>query len=115
MPDTTPPDTSVRIRALLPTLAPAERRVAERVLADPRGVAALTISTLARDCETSETTVIRFCRAVGFAGYPALRLALAAEAGRSGGDVREPFANRNVSERRLSFQIISIRMNSPRR
>lgn len=89
MPDTDAPDTSVRIRALLPTLAPAERRVAERVLSDPRGVAALTISALARACETSETTVIRFCRAVGFAGYPALRLALAAETGRSGGDARE--------------------------
>jgi DNA-binding MurR/RpiR family transcriptional regulator len=89
MPDTAPHDTSVRIRSLLPTLAPAERRVAERVLADPRGVAALSISTLAHDCATSETTVIRFCRAVGFAGYPALRLALAAEAGRTGGDARE--------------------------
>lgn len=83
-------DTSVRIRALLPTLAPAEQRVAERVLADPRGVAALSISSLAHDCETSETTVIRFCRAVGFAGYPALRLALAAEGGRGvAADARE--------------------------
>ena len=82
-------DTTVRIRALMPTLAPAERRVAERVIADPTAVAASTISSLARDCQTSETTVIRFCRAVGFTGYPALRLALAAENGRSGADSRE--------------------------
>ena len=75
--------TTVRIRALLPSLAPAERRVAERVLADPAGVAASTISALAQECSTSETTVIRFCRAVGFTGYPPLRLALAAERGRS--------------------------------
>lgn len=66
----------------MPSLAPAERRVAERVLSDPVGVAASTISALARDCDTSETTVIRFCRAVGFTGYPSLRLALAAEHGR---------------------------------
>ena len=78
--------TTVRIRALLPSLAPAERRVAERVLTEPAAVAASTISSLARECATSETTVIRFCRAVGFAGYPALRLALAAEGGRSEGD-----------------------------
>src|SRR5688572_11229420 len=76
-------DTSVRIRSLLPSLAPAERRVADRVLADPAAVSASTISALADACETSETTVIRFCRAVGFTGYPALRLALAAEGGRS--------------------------------
>jgi DNA-binding MurR/RpiR family transcriptional regulator len=75
--------TTVRIRALMPSLAPAERRVAERILADPAAVAASTISALAQECTTSETTVIRFCRAVGFAGYPALRLALAAEHGRS--------------------------------
>lgn len=75
--------TTVRIRALLPSLAPAERRVAERVLADPVAVAASTISSLAQECATSETTVIRFCRAVGFTGYPPLRLALAAERGRS--------------------------------
>lgn len=77
------PDIGVRIRALLPSLAPAERRVAERVLADPAAVAASTISALAQECATSETTVIRFCRTVGFTGYPALRLALAAEQGRS--------------------------------
>jgi DNA-binding MurR/RpiR family transcriptional regulator len=77
---------TVRIRALMPSLAPAERRVAERVLADPAAVAASTIGTLATECATSETTVIRFCRAVGFSGYPALRLALAAEGGRSEGN-----------------------------
>jgi DNA-binding MurR/RpiR family transcriptional regulator len=82
--------TTVRIRALMPSLAPAERRVAERILADPAAVAASTISALAQECTTSETTVIRFCRAVGFTGYPALRLALAAEGGRGDGvDGRE--------------------------
>ncbi|WP_432476678.1 MurR/RpiR family transcriptional regulator [Nocardioides sp. GXQ0305] len=82
--------TTVRIRALLPSLAPAERRVAERVLADPAAAAASTITSLAHECATSETTVIRFCRAVGFTGYPGLRLALAAEQGRSGaGDARD--------------------------
>jgi DNA-binding MurR/RpiR family transcriptional regulator len=75
--------TTVRIRALLPSLAPAERRVAEKVLHDPAAAAASTISALAGACATSETTVIRFCRAVGFTGYPALRLALATELGRS--------------------------------
>jgi len=82
--------TTVRIRSLLPSLAPAERRVAERVLADPAAVAASTITSLAQECATSETTVIRFCRAVGFTGYPGLRLALAAEGGRSeAGDARD--------------------------
>jgi len=79
--DTAP--TTVRLRALMPSLAPAERRVAQRVLDAPESVAASTISQLAEACETSETTVIRFCRAVGFTGYPALRLTLATELGRA--------------------------------
>jgi DNA-binding MurR/RpiR family transcriptional regulator len=70
----------VRVRGLLPDLAPSERRVGEAVLADPAGVAAQTITSLARACLTSETTVMRFCRQLGFPGYPELRLALAAEA-----------------------------------
>jgi DNA-binding MurR/RpiR family transcriptional regulator len=75
------------VRALMPELAPAERRVAAAVVDDPGGVAARTISELAGLCGTSGTTVIRFCRAVGFSGYPGLRLALAAaaQAGRESG------------------------------
>ena len=67
----------VTIRALLPNLAPVERRVAEMVLDDPAGVAWRSISELASSCGTSATSVVRFCRAVGLRGYPDLRLALA--------------------------------------
>jgi DNA-binding MurR/RpiR family transcriptional regulator len=81
--DTTPLSTVVRVRSLLPSLPPAERRVAQRVIDDPEGVANSTITELAQACGTSETTVIRFCRAIGFHGYPELRLTLATEAGRA--------------------------------
>ncbi|WP_218566160.1 MurR/RpiR family transcriptional regulator [Vallicoccus soli] len=74
----------VRLRAALPDLAPAERRVGQRVLDDPYGTAALTISELAQAAATSETTVIRFCKALGLPGYPQLRLTLAAESGGGG-------------------------------
>ncbi len=67
----------VTIRALLPNLAPVERRVAQMVLDDPAGVAWRSISELASSCGTSATSVVRFCRAVGLRGYPELRLALA--------------------------------------
>lgn len=76
-------ETTVRIRSLLPSLPPSGQRVAQQVLADPVGVASTTITELARQAETSETTVVRFCRAVGFGGYTELRLTLATEAGRN--------------------------------
>jgi DNA-binding MurR/RpiR family transcriptional regulator len=83
----TPQTLLAHVRALTPSLAPAEQRVAAAVVHDPAGVAAKTISELAGQCRTSGTTVIRFCRAVGFPGYPELRLALAAaaQAGRETG------------------------------
>jgi DNA-binding MurR/RpiR family transcriptional regulator len=75
-------DVLVRIRAVLPSLRPAEQRVAAAVLADPVGTAEQSISRLAERCDTSVTTVMRFCRSVGFHGYPELRLALARETSR---------------------------------
>ena len=72
----------VRLHALRPSLSPAEDRVAEQVLADPRGAAAKTISELATAATTSETTVLRFCKRLGLSGYPRLRLALAEESAR---------------------------------
>ncbi|GLW99029.1 MurR/RpiR family transcriptional regulator [Microtetraspora sp. NBRC 16547] len=70
----------VRLRGAIPSLRPSEQRVAHAVLADPQGVADRPIGVLARECGTSETTVLRFCRAMGLRGYRELRLALAREA-----------------------------------
>jgi DNA-binding MurR/RpiR family transcriptional regulator len=77
--------TVIRVRALMPSLAPAERRVARHVIDAPEEVSGSTITELAQGCGTSETTVIRFCRAIGFTGYPELRLTLANEVGRAQG------------------------------
>ncbi|WP_046468452.1 MurR/RpiR family transcriptional regulator [Allosalinactinospora lopnorensis] len=79
--DVAPPTTVLRIRSLLPSLAPAEQRVAQRIIDDPERVAASSITQLAKDCNTSEATVIRFCRTIDFSGYRELRLTLATEAG----------------------------------
>jgi len=81
--------TAVRIRALLPSLQPSMRQVAEQVLADTSATATLTVTELAAASGVSEATVIRFCKAIGFPGYPQLRLALAAEAGRAEGADRQ--------------------------
>lgn len=78
--------TTVTVRALLPALSPAEQRVGRVITGDPAAAAKLTITQLAARAGTSETTVVRFCRAVGFGSYPELRLTLATEAGRLQGD-----------------------------
>src|SRR3954465_5670040 len=73
----------VRIRSLLPGLARAEQRVAKVVLEDPAHVARRSITEVAVAPNTSETTVTRFCKAVGVGGYPQLRIALAADTART--------------------------------
>lgn len=73
----------VRIRSLLPGLARAEQRVAQVVLDDPAVVAHRSITEVAEAAGTSETTVTRFCKAIGVGGYPELRLALAAATART--------------------------------
>ena len=67
----------ITVRGAMPNLRPAEQRVAEMVLADPAGASESSITAVARRCQTSETTVLRFCRAIGLGGYPELRIALA--------------------------------------
>src|SRR6476469_8963040 len=73
----------VRIRSLLPGLARAEQRVAKVVLDSPSTVARRSITEVAEAAGTSETTVTRFCKAIGVGGYPELRIALAADTARS--------------------------------
>ncbi|MEN8040165.1 MAG: MurR/RpiR family transcriptional regulator [Actinomycetota bacterium] len=71
------------IRTVLPSLSAAERRVAEQILSNPRDAVASNIGSLAGDASTSQATVVRFSKKVGFSGYPDLRIALAAELGRT--------------------------------
>ncbi|MEV8378973.1 MurR/RpiR family transcriptional regulator [Kribbella sp. NPDC056861] len=72
-----------RLRALLPGLRGALADIAGFVLADPAGVAKLTIVQLAEATGTSPGTVTRFSRACGLERFADLRVALAVEMGRS--------------------------------
>ena len=80
-----------RIKASLPSLAPAEQRVGKLVLNDPRAFANLPITELADRALVSKPTVVRFCRSVGYDGLSDFKLKLA-------GSVSEgvPFVHRSV-------------------
>jgi DNA-binding MurR/RpiR family transcriptional regulator len=90
--------TAVRARGLLPSLSPAEQRVAQVIIDEAATAARLTISDLAARAGSSETTVVRFCRAMGFSGYPELRLTLAAEAGRALSEAADEPVGSDISE-----------------
>lgn len=65
------------------TLTPAEKRLADYILANQDGVAGLSISQMAKACGVAEATVSRFSRHMGFKGFPALKLAVANAAAQS--------------------------------
>lgn len=75
-----------RLRADAEALPEQARRVARVLLEDPHGAARLSIADLAVRAGTSEASVTRLAQRLGYAGFPGLRLALAAE---SAGE-REP-------------------------
>lgn len=85
-------EVTIRLRQALPGLRPAERRIADLVLASPAEASEMTITALAERCATSATSVTRLCRTLGFAGYPAFRIALARAAA-------------GEQDRRLSFGV----------
>ncbi|WP_070380246.1 MurR/RpiR family transcriptional regulator [Rhodococcus sp. WMMA185] len=76
------PDALVaRVRVLLPSLPPASARVAQLILDDPVLVSRSTLQELVRVVGTSEATIVRTARTLGFRGYPDMRFALATAAG----------------------------------
>ncbi|MGP3983507.1 MurR/RpiR family transcriptional regulator [Streptomyces sp. KR80] len=68
---------AAKVRTLGPSMTRSMQRVAVAVAQDPAGCAALTVTGLAERTGTSEATVVRTARVLGYPGYRDLRLALA--------------------------------------
>ena len=59
----------------------SEKKVADFILNSPSACIALNISQVARHADVSEPTVMRFCKAIGCAGFQEFRIKLAQEIG----------------------------------
>lgn len=88
------------IRNSLDQLKSAEKRVADCVLREPREIIKYTITELAEKSETSEPTVVRFCRKMGLKGYMELRVNLARALPSS------PYIHETVSDHDTPFRIL---------
>src|SRR5690606_3892931 len=75
---TEPANPVAAIRAVLPSLTPAAQAIARIILDDPGLVVRSTITEFSAVSGTSEATIVRTARALGFTGYSQLRFALAA-------------------------------------
>lgn len=70
------------VRSTYSHLSPAERRIADNLLADRAGFARSSISEVALDAETSTTTVVRFYKRIGYRRFKDLLHDLSQEAAR---------------------------------
>ena len=63
-----------RIREHYPMLSNQEKRVADVLLADSSNARSMTVATLAAAADVSSTSVLRFCRSIGFKGFSDFKL-----------------------------------------
>jgi RpiR family transcriptional regulator, carbohydrate utilization regulator len=95
-----------QLRQNLLLLSPAERQIGEYVLAHPRQVLRLPTDQLAKEIGVSQGTLSNFSQALGYSGFKAFRLDLAAEvnaplhlnhAAIARGDTLQDIANKAIS------------------
>ena len=70
-----------KIRGLYSAMGPAEKRIADYILADTQGIIGYSVTELAEKCGCGDATVVRFSRRLGFEGFQALKIGLASEIG----------------------------------
>ncbi|MEX2461753.1 MAG: MurR/RpiR family transcriptional regulator [Paenibacillaceae bacterium] len=72
-------NTIILIQSFMRALTKKEENVAEVVLSQTENVIYYSVTDLAEKADVGETTVLRFCRKIGFKGYQEFKLALAKE------------------------------------
>lgn len=70
-------NTMLLLRSIYPSLTKTEKKVADVVEQHPEETIMLTVTDLAEKANVSETTVIRFCRRLGFRGFQEFKLSVA--------------------------------------
>ena len=70
-----------KIRCLYNSMGPAEKKIADYILADTQKIISCSVTELAEKCGCGDATVVRFSRRVGFDGFQSLKISIAREMG----------------------------------
>ncbi|NLL96875.1 MAG: MurR/RpiR family transcriptional regulator [Clostridiaceae bacterium] len=68
-----------RIKMAKNDFTDAYKKIAEQILAVPETVVHMTIVQMAELCETSEASIVRFCKQIGYEGFNDMKINLAGE------------------------------------
>lgn len=63
----------LKIRFFLPTLPRAEKAIAQALAEHPEAITYMTLAEIARESGSSDASVIRFCKRMGYSGYTAMQ------------------------------------------
>jgi RpiR family transcriptional regulator, carbohydrate utilization regulator len=110
------PETSKRplliyLQAILPSLNPVERLIAEYVLQDPERTLSSSIGELRRGSGASVGSIIGFCRSLGVKGFADFKITLARELSQSGlpGSQKAGQEDKSILQNVFEFQIQSLK------
>lgn len=65
----------VRINFLIPMLPRAEKAFADALVENPEAIAHMTLAEAARESNSSDASIVRFCKRLGYHGYSELKQA----------------------------------------
>jgi DNA-binding MurR/RpiR family transcriptional regulator len=74
-----PPATRARIQNLMPTMSPVAQRIAAFIVDHPEEVVHMSVSDVAERTESSDGSVVGFCKTLGAKGFQQLKILLAQE------------------------------------
>jgi len=83
----------LKIRDMKESLTPVERMVAEYILASPEEIPHLSIKSLARFSRTSDASVLRFCKTMGYGGYRSFIVSISAALGSQDEEQRDQYSD----------------------
>jgi DNA-binding MurR/RpiR family transcriptional regulator len=100
------------IRTKYHTLSPAQKLIADFVLNNAEEVFLLSIGDFAAKCNTSETTILRFLRKLGFDSYQVFRVRIAQDASNQPAQMIYEEIQADDSPEQIRQKVISSTVNS---
>lgn len=95
----------IKLNAMKNQLTSIEKKIAEYILEDPERIKNLNTYEIAKNCNTSQASIVRFSKKLGFSGFPDFKLSLSQDIGN-----RKAESHVNIMHEELkstdSFEII---------
>jgi len=88
-------------------LSPVEKKIADYILKNPQKVLNMSVRDISKEADVVNSAVIRFCKSVGFDGFPEMKIALAMENAKNEELDFSPFVSEDDNEEEVLKKIFS--------